>query len=1376
MPSTQLSLPAVHNTNLFSRHFLEQRLPSDPVWTGLREEAAACFARIKEIHTAAAKMKLFASRNERLAEDEYIVPVLHALGWESLPQSSLKIGGKRKVPDHSLFLSREAKERAAGALARATPDLSSFAREMTTLLEAKHWGRPLDDQSPRLGEPDPTAQTVNYLDTVHTYNPAVEWAIVCNGASWRLLYNGADSRMTDRYEVSLAALVEGDDLDAFALYFYPFFSAAAFRSPEGTGRARLQLAIERSAEYAAGVRDRIKDLVYTQVIGRLGDAFLRSWRREATGADRDAPPTPELLDTIYDASLTYLYRMLFVLYAESRGLLPVHENGYARQSMDNLRRRVYDAVMRDEPVSSKTRDFARDLEDLRRLIDEGEPAFNLPQYNGGLFRRVADDFPDRYEPADDGLLLVIFLLTADAVWDERREQWIAQGFYDYSSLTVRHLGDIYEGLLEFRLAVAERPLVSARKEGRDVWRAADEEEIARHENERLSNIGRIKRAARVGGAPEYLPAGSVYATNDKGERKAGGSYYTPHDIVEYIVAETVLPLLDARLEEATKLFDAWGKVVGKDDRQAGLLAETAFETIFGLTVCDPAMGSGHFLVHTVNVVADRIATSLARYNADSSAESSEHPGDPVRPLLAAMRREIVEGMRAQGIAIRPQDEENLRDAGLIRRLVLKRCIYGVDINRRAVELAKLSLWLHNFVVGAPLSFLDHHLKCGNSLVGARWRDAVDGIQHILPLFSPDTGGIVRATDELIELNRRLDATFAQVAESKRQSEDADRILQPFIELLDIWTARFFAGNAPERSRFHALLTGDTYRVEPGWGGRFLFENAETFRDGVQIAAAQKAFQWELEFPEVFFQQGEIRRDAGFDAVIGNPPYVRQEVLAELKPYLKSVFASFAGAADLYIYFYELALRLTRPNGRVGFISSGTFARANFAQPFRQWLPTVADFVTVIDYGENQPFVDAEMVRPSIVILERHDETISESGDFQALFIQDRIPSSLREAMMQQGITCDRAVFEGMEWKFQRADINHLFAKISANKKHLVELSGLNINRGILTGLNEAFIVSSDERQDLISQDASSEDLIVPVLSGSDLRPWYQHRSGEYLIFTRRGVDIERYPAIRSHLEQFRERLEPKPVSWSGSKWPGRKEGNYKWYEVQDSIDYHGEFTRPKIMWPDISKLPRFSWDESGWHINNTGYILTGAEPWLLGLLQSRVLWFAVSQISTPLRLRGGLWQYRMFNQFIERLPVPTMTKKIRHRLTDIAMQTSTLAQQRYDVARQTLNRVVADLGTMNGKPTERLSEWYSLDFATFRAELKKSFKGSDVPVSERDEWERYLADQKGKYERFTSEIIALEVELNDIVYDLFDLNADERRLIEEETKYSYGEP
>ncbi len=378
-----------------------------------------------------------------------------------------------------------------------------------------------------------------------------------------------------------------------------------------------------------------------------------------------------------------------------------------------------------------------------------------------------------------------------------------------------------------------------------------------------------------------------------------------------------------------------------------------------------------------------------------------------------------------------------------------------------------------------------------------------------------------------------------------------------------------------------------------------------------------------------------------------------------------------------------------------------------------------------------------------------------------------MPDSIADAVAEEGIDCDDSVFEQSEWRFQPAPVTTLFNRLMNEGTPLGEVVG-RMYRGVLTGLNDAFVIDQATHDRLVKDDPGCAAILKKLLRGQDLRPWYYKDEGQWLIFTRRGIDIEGYPSVKAYLEQFRERLEPRPEDWNGrtTDWPGRKPGPYKWYEIQDTVDYYAAFDKPKILWPDIAKLPRFSWDEDGVYVNDKGFIISGADFALLALLQTRIAWFLISQMCTPLRLRGGLWQSQCKKQFVQRLPIPAVPEADRNVLSELAMQATVVARERYALHEQVRHRISTDLDDGSHKLNQKLTSWWELDFRTFRAEVKKAFK-TDLPLGERDAWEGALNEWQAQHETLTSQLVDAETGINDRVYQLFHLTRAERQTLHE---------
>lgn len=565
-------------------------------------------------------------------------------------------------------------------------------------------------------------------------------------------------------------------------------------------------------------------------------------------------------------------------------------------------------------------------------------------------------------------------------------------------------------------------------------------------------------------------------------------------------------------------------------------------------------------------------------------------------------------------------------------------------------------------------------------------------------------------------------------------------------------------------------------IKTAHAGRKLTSLDHSIRVGNSVvsdpAVDPLAFDWQGQFPEVF-------NAGGFDVVVANPPYIRQEWLLRFKPHWEQRFQSYYSTADIFTYFYELGLNLLREGGRLGFITSGTFARANFAAPFRSWFPTVARIERVVNFGENQPFEGAEMVYPTIAIVRKD----TSPRTFKTLFVRDKVPASLAEEVEKNGVECDDMVYLEEEWRFQSRGVSGLFLRMMGMGKPLDSLSSVNVHYGLKTGLNEAWLIDSTTRQTLVERDADCDKIIKKILRGEDLRPWYVEDEARYILlipssantcwpWTGHGDNAETifadtYPSVYGHLSEYKERL------------IARQDKGVHWWELR-ACSYYDAFERAKIFWPDIAKLPRFSWDENGFFVNDKGYILTSEDPWILAVLQSRVQWFCISQLCVPLRLRGGLWQYQCKRQFVERLRIPDASEGERRALSELAQTATRHARARYQLHQTARHRILTDLGGKATGLNQKLTTWWKLDFGEFRAEVKKAFKTS-IPVAERGEWENMLADWNRQHATLTESLVACEEEINDRVYALFSMSKDDIKFLEEHANhamidYRYGEP
>ncbi len=696
--------------------------------------------------------------SEAYTRTHWIDSVLALLGWEFLTENALR-GFTRacKKPDYSLYPNRATLDQAAAA-AQDT----DAVRLALTVLEAKRFNHPLDAVSKReTPHLFPCQQIQEYLRLARDERGQrfFDWAILTNGNEWRLYTerSSADAYFSFTLVNPDGSLCTPEDFRLFCALFSP---EAFARRPDG--RCALDDFQAESVRFQTELENNLKRRVF-DVLEELATAFADTPENALAEADYPA---------IYDASLIFLYRLLFVLYAESRSLLPVRTSGFGHNKIYIDK---FSLVHLTEELR-KPEAFASDafshlyerLLGLFALIDGHNPAQNeacgVTRYNGGLFRRHADI--ERWRIGDARLAAVLKQLVfaqPPARAGDRQTRILTDETIDYASLHVRQLGDIYEGLLVGRLV---------------------------RENGRL----RLK--------------------DESGEKNhRDGIIYTPDWIVAFLVRETLTPLLRA-IEAGNEVQRALAAKT-EERRRSNAFALA----VLRLNLVDPAMGSGHFLVRAVEWLADRIV---------------EHPTTrrmTERIVVAGAARRTREAILADGlIPVPPGVPHEQAETAYWRRRVVESCIYGVDINPMAVELAKLALWLTCVAADEPLSFLDHHLLCGNSLIYARPDE-----MNRLPSRPGDAERFADLSSRLpallaaaVRRNLAIEAEASTALEIVKRKEDAWRQvrddLAPLVALADIWADHLACCDAAHRHRVARtapapLRTRGHIRARPAARGR-----------------------------------------------------------------------------------------------------------------------------------------------------------------------------------------------------------------------------------------------------------------------------------------------------------------------------------------------------------------------------------------------------------------------------------------------------------------------------------------------------------------------------------------------------------------------------
>lgn len=566
----------------------------------------------------------------------------------------------------------------------------------------------------------PANQAIRYLNLAHERSRGgIAWATLINGRLWRLYFHGAASKANLFLEADLEALVTMGS-DAQLATFLLLFRRDAFVADPADGRTFLQQALRRAEDFQERITRALSESVFDVVYPEL----LR-----ALSAGQTATP-----DDVREAAVILLYRLLFLLYAEGRDLLPVGHVGYEPFSITRMRREIAGARAQARPLSATAATFWPRLRTLFGAVASGRDTMGLPPYNGGLFEPTRAPLLQAATIPDEAFARILHGLAVIDV-DEQEPRQI-----NYRDLSVQELGGIYERLLETGIR---------------------------------------------------QQAGVVVPIYDDSLRHGTGAYYTAQQLVQLTLRRAVVPTLD----DKRRAFKDAVTRIGADrrparDKQADLRRFDLAEAFLSLRICAPALGSGHFLVVLVDWLADETLAAIEEAAEDGEAFAYR---SPVAERIEGERAHIEAAAAAHGWPLRPAQ---LDDRNIVRRLVLKRVVYGVDVNPLAVELAKLSLWLHSFTVGAPLSFLDHHLRCGDSLFGA-WVGDLDSLlqgsgrraqRGGLSLANP-INNARGAAQGMARIEDLADADMAQVDESKATFLTVEAATAPLRAFLDAWQAR-----------------------------------------------------------------------------------------------------------------------------------------------------------------------------------------------------------------------------------------------------------------------------------------------------------------------------------------------------------------------------------------------------------------------------------------------------------------------------------------------------------------------------------------------------------------------------------------------------------
>lgn len=968
------------------------------------------------------------------------------------------------------------------------------------------------------------------------------------------------------------------------------------------------------AATASAVERELRQAIAGDVFERLAAGFVDSRRRRGQSAEAD-------LSEVFAGTLLLLARVLFLLSAEARGLLP-REGAYRRVGIARLREQVAEMRVPGHPLSAQSTDVWRELTALFDLMARGGASVGIPAY-GGPFSADAEGarFLAENTVSDFFLVPALDKLSRDAEGAR----------LDLAPLQPDDVAGALEGIVGLRLAPDER--------------------------------------------------GKPVLYDPRGDRKAVPAGPPPRWVADFAVGETVAPALAEReaayrdtLAEAAarreRLATALPESAARLEREVASLEDRAADALLGLRVLDPAMGSGRFLVRAAELVSARLA-----------AIAADTPEGPLAARLAEVRAEAAAGLRAQGME---PDASSWTDAALLRRTVVKRCLFGVDVDPVALQAARLAMWLTAFVPGIPLPRLEPHLKRGNALVGARVVELQRAMEES-PLgqfdaFGGPFRGLLRAASAIREVAASADATPAGAAEGARRHAELEAAVAPHRRLLDVWVSRAFGNRLAEEV---ASLHADEVLEAARGRSRLGRAQAEALDSAARTAATHRIFHWDLEFPEAFVEPETATwsDDPGFDAVIGRPPAGRDEHAAALRPHLSFAFPHvYDASADLHAYFWQQGMELLRRGGRAAFAVPDRWMRSAAGERLRAYLAGHAELEQLVDF--RGAGVRVEVDAACVLVVRRPGAGRPGTGETRVTLVGGDAGAEppLARYAATHAYAVPRVRFAAAAWSLERPEVQRLMDRIAAAGTPLREHLHAPPAAGIRTGLNDAFVVDAETRDRLVHAHPHAADLMHPLLRTNDIERWTAEWRGAWLIAIPSSeerawpwtgapeADAEHlfhrtFPSLHAHLKPWEDRLR------------ARHDQGRHWWELRPRPErdaHHGA----RIVHPDAAGEPLFALAPAGACVLANACAWPTDDPYLLAVANSPVAWTWLWRSA----LRGRDQALRLTPTAVESLPVPPGNDELRAEIGGSVERLLELRAEIRDTAAELLDWLRAEYG------------------------------------------------------------------------------------------------
>jgi adenine-specific DNA-methyltransferase len=747
-----------------------------------------------------------------------------------------------------------------------------------------------------------------------------------------------------------------------------------------------------------------------------------------------------------------------------------------------------------------------------------------------------------------------------------------------------------------------------------------------------------------------------------------GSFYTPGFITMYMCRETirraVVEKFNAAWERNWACFDDL-----KEDFHEAIKAapegresfrQKANDVFKTLRICDPAVGSGHFLVSALNemivikselrILTDREGKLLSGYQFDVA--NDELVVTDTEDQLFTYHRLDKESQRLQEALFHE------------KQTLIENCLFGVDINPNSVKICRLRLWIELLKNAyyrddgqlETLPNIDINIKCGNSLIS---RFALDA----------DVKQALKKSKWNVSSYRLAVASYRNA-----QSKDVKRAMEALIQDIKGNFRSEISAHDPKVVKLRKLkgelmdltmqteLFKKTAKEKAAWNKKVKSFTAQARKLEAEIEEIktnklfENAFEWRFEFPEVLDDNGTF---VGFDAVIGNPPYVQIQSLPDAIKTILAMqgYSTFSKTADLYCLFYERGGTLLGEHGILCYISSNKFFRSGYGKPLRQFLGHKFSLKRLIDFGD-APVFDA--IAYASILLGLKAPPPADSSLTGYIWEAGASFDQVENVVAENGIVMDQGVLSPSGWKIESPTVFRLLDKLKQAGTPLGDYVNGRFYYGIKTGFNDAFIIDRATRDRLVAEDPNAAEILKPFLRGRDVKRWQIEPKDLWLINTHNGygdtppINIDDYPVIKAHLDEVERKRAAGELGDKAKKAKGlfkREDQGATPYNLRNCA-YVPEFDKPKIVYPDIYEHQSFALDLTGHFSVNTTYFIPDGKPWLLAVLNSKLIEWYYRNISNS--VRGGY--LRAFTDYMQQIPIPVATPEQKQALEALVEQ------------------------------------------------------------------------------------------------------------------------